>query len=403
MVVYWDRQMLGPGSSLAADCLTGTTFASGTLRATVGKTSGKWYWEAVHISGSYPMVGVIGEAGGVGFTHTNPYARYYYYNGAKYPGGASYAAGYSIGDIMEVLLDMDNGTLSFYKNGVAQGIAFNNLKELGLVYAAINGGSSSYAMTIRANFGATPFQMIPSNLPKNTFSYDGSTNLTSINKTLLLHEDKYKKWTESKKESLIPILTSNTSAAGDVIMFRVDDTNYPAWRAFDGKKTLADAGTGYGRLFYCTGTAGQPFIGFKFSKKKRVNFYRITSSCTYQKGTVIDPGSSNNFVFEASDDGVNWENLDEQKNAGFTLPYISKEFIIDNNKSFFQYRIRSLTTVISMSELEMYDIEESEGWSVVSSTIPDSIELIEQGMDSLSPLLNRVAKEFNPIAMIKQE
>ena len=56
-----------------------------------------------------------------------------------------------------------------------------------------------------------------------------------------------------------------------------------------------------------------------------------------------------------------------------------------------------------MSELEMYDIEESEGWSVVSSTIPDSIELIEQGMDSLSPLLNRVAKEFNPIAMIKQE
>ncbi|MCR8853954.1 hypothetical protein [Lysinibacillus fusiformis] len=227
----------------------------------------------------------------------------------------------------------------------------------------------------------------------------------NLGKGFIYHNGEYKKWNqtinESNKISLIPILTSNTSSAGNAIMFKENDKNYPAWKAFDGRKTLADAGISYGRLAYCLGASGQPFIGFKFNEKKKINSYKITSACVWQNGAVIDTGHTNNFVFEASNDGINWIILDTQNNAGFTLPYTSKEFIFNNFESYFQYRVRSLTTAISINELEMYQLEIDYYWSTVFTILPDINHFKEQGMDPLSPLFDRIKIECDPIPMIK--
>jgi hypothetical protein len=48
-----------------------------------------------------------------------------------------YGAGYGTGDVIEVTIDMDARTLSFAKNGVSQGVAYENLPEEG-VYPAID-------------------------------------------------------------------------------------------------------------------------------------------------------------------------------------------------------------------------------------------------------------------------
>ena len=42
-------------------------------------------------------------------------------------GGYTYANAFTSGDIIGVALDLDNGSLVFYKNGVSQGTAFTGL------------------------------------------------------------------------------------------------------------------------------------------------------------------------------------------------------------------------------------------------------------------------------------
>ena len=50
-------------------------------------------------------------------------------NGNKYNANTSvaYGAAYSVGDIVGIALDVDAGTLTFYKNGVSQGVAYSSL------------------------------------------------------------------------------------------------------------------------------------------------------------------------------------------------------------------------------------------------------------------------------------
>lgn len=50
---------------------------------------------------------------------------------------------------------MDNGTVSFYKNGINQRVAFSGLKSLERVSIAV--GTYSYG-SLTINFDATPFK-----------------------------------------------------------------------------------------------------------------------------------------------------------------------------------------------------------------------------------------------------
>lgn len=55
--------------------------------------------------------------------------------------------------------------------------------------------------------------------------------------------------------------------------------------------------------------------------------------------------------------------------------------------------------------LEIYkgNLEEMTLWAKVSENLPDKTQFMEEGMESLFPLLNRVTKEFNSIQMNKKE
>lgn len=154
-----------------SDKIAGTVLSNGNLtttqglvRSIAGKSSGKWYWE-ISFSGTatFMVVGIAKSAWPIAtaaFVGDDSNSWGYYTNGNKYTGGAPTAydgTGYNNSAIIGVALDMDAGTLTFYKNGASQGTAFTGLS--GTMYAAV--GQDGYPGTITANFGATAFTYSP--------------------------------------------------------------------------------------------------------------------------------------------------------------------------------------------------------------------------------------------------
>lgn len=192
-VVTWDSVNKGSGVTLSNGNLTAVIpDYNNTVRATMSRNSGKWYWEIRCDSLSNAEIGIVNSTAGVGKTYDNINAMYYYsYNGNKWNGTSSpYGTTYTTGDVISVLLDLDNGTIEFWKNGVSQGVAFTNVKSLGDVYPAVTSGSSSAGGTFTANFGANPFIY---RIPNGYYSYDGNQR-GAINKILILSNNVYKKW-----------------------------------------------------------------------------------------------------------------------------------------------------------------------------------------------------------------
>ena len=151
-------------------------FVSGSNNLTHGTTSvssGKWFWEITYNSGVAPMIGIADATVSVDkMVYNQLTALYYYLNGELYGGlgrgnnvaSGAYGDSYTIGDVIGVALDLDNGNLNFYKNGLDQGIA--NLRS-GITYSLLgktitpahgNGGGTS---NTTANFGQKPFKFPP--------------------------------------------------------------------------------------------------------------------------------------------------------------------------------------------------------------------------------------------------
>ena len=154
-------------------------------RATVGVTSGKWYWESTTTvtSGTYyVMAGIASYSsptnnGHMGANAANVYSYGYASNtGNKHNNGSSVAYGASfqtINDVVGVAFDADNGTLTFYKNGVSQGTAYTGITGQGPYYPAV----SCYASTTYTNFGATPFRYGP---PAGYSPWDQARSVTKL-------------------------------------------------------------------------------------------------------------------------------------------------------------------------------------------------------------------------------
>lgn len=167
----WDPADKGSNVTLSNGNLTaaianGSTQAS--TKATIGKSSGKWYWELKFdstTSGSHVTVGIASSAiavnGYIGLNATN--YSYFSGNGQKYnnAGGAAYGATWTTGDVIGIALDMTGGTLTFYKNNVSQGTAYTGLS--GTFYPAVGGDASGAGTTCTTtvNFGATALTYSP--------------------------------------------------------------------------------------------------------------------------------------------------------------------------------------------------------------------------------------------------
>ena len=146
---------------------------------TVAVSSGKWYWEAHVITrGTYMQIGIVGSD--VFFQSTDdiqewPTGYGYYSVGKKVHNAAnsSYGTTFTTGDLIGIALDLDAGTIEFYKNNVSQGVAFTGISGEFIPAFAVYGGSGK----VTANFGQRPFAYTPPTgfLKLNTFNLPDST------------------------------------------------------------------------------------------------------------------------------------------------------------------------------------------------------------------------------------
>ena len=131
--------------------------------ATLAMQTGKWYWECSLVGGSiFPMFGVVRTTvtSAAAFWAT-PIGYGYYFDGNKYTNSTptAYGASYTTNDIIGVAFDVDAGTLTFYKNGVSQGVAFSGLTSGDFTPAV--GQGSNVSVTMAVNFGQRPFAYTP--------------------------------------------------------------------------------------------------------------------------------------------------------------------------------------------------------------------------------------------------
>jgi len=171
-------------------------FGDTGIAGTIAVSSGKWYWEytvgSTGGSGQYISAGIVKSSvtdyydGSASNGYTYDAYGYYGTNGYKASNNASvsYGATYTDGDTIGVALNLDSGTLTFYKNGTSQGTAFTGLSgEFKPLYftratsstAVFNFGQRPFAYTAPSGFKALCTQ----NLPDPTIA-DGSTAMNVV-------------------------------------------------------------------------------------------------------------------------------------------------------------------------------------------------------------------------------
>ena len=169
-----------------------TTNNSGNSKATIGITSGKWYWECTLNTGTNTFfTGLVNSNESVNnyVGQTANSWGYYSSNGQKWNGsGVTYGSSYTNGDVIGVAFDADAGTLVFYKNNTSQGTAFTGLTSGPYFPASSDAGNGSNSTTSTFNFGQRPFAytapsgykaLCTQNLPTPTI---GATTATQAGK-----------------------------------------------------------------------------------------------------------------------------------------------------------------------------------------------------------------------------
>lgn len=144
------------GGNLVAAC----TAAGATVRATVGKSSGQWYWEVTLSGSGYWFLGVANTTQALSSqlgtpNSTGVQSNDYYYNSSTSGPGTGYTL--VSGNVIGFGLDADAKTLKIYQDNVLR-ITIGAI-QAGTVYPAVSGYSGTEVYT--ANFGATPFVYNP--------------------------------------------------------------------------------------------------------------------------------------------------------------------------------------------------------------------------------------------------
>jgi hypothetical protein len=173
----------------------GGTFSNGNLdgavaadntRIIVGNfavSEGKWYWEVTPTSmtDAAAMIGIADASKAISdrrWTTANGWA-YHGFNGNKFNNnsGAAYGTTYANNDVIGVALDMDSGSVTFYKNGASQGVAYNTGLSGKSIQPMLGNGTTNGSQTCVFNFGQRPFAytapsgfkaLVTTNLPEPT-------------------------------------------------------------------------------------------------------------------------------------------------------------------------------------------------------------------------------------------
>ena len=138
------------------------------FKGTMAVSSGKWYYEYTHGATADGSIGVVNASAtslvSNGMVGNSSYGWAVNNDGAKENGNsetASYmSGGYTTNDVIGVALNMDDGEITFYKNGSSAGVAFNNLGSKGAMFPAICTHSDSGNFD-KLNFGQKSFAHTP--------------------------------------------------------------------------------------------------------------------------------------------------------------------------------------------------------------------------------------------------
>jgi len=148
------------GNLDAAGLLSGSSW--GTARSTTAVSSGKWYAEiTISTLGDGVIPGITAVSSDISGANKQPgnftdsYGYYFSNGNILGPSNAdtAYGASFTTGDVIGIALNLDAGTLVFYKNGISQGTAASGLTKTYAVSIGMLGTTSIAA----ANFGQRPF------------------------------------------------------------------------------------------------------------------------------------------------------------------------------------------------------------------------------------------------------
>ena len=124
--------------------------------STIYVSSGKWFCE-VEVHSLRILIGIAREDADSELNYLGYLANSYCYSDlfGKFNDGSSssYGETYAANDVIGVALDLDNGTLIFYKNGTSQGTAFTGLSGTFAIGFSTYDNNSSASI----NFGQRPF------------------------------------------------------------------------------------------------------------------------------------------------------------------------------------------------------------------------------------------------------
>ncbi|MET4561044.1 hypothetical protein ABIA69_002189 [Lysinibacillus parviboronicapiens] len=215
-----------------------------------------------------------------------------------------------------------------------------------------------------------------------------------LNKTLILNNGEYKKFNEevpaiSDNVNAIPIMTSDTAPKG-VASSSGFRSGFPPYHAFDNNSATM------WRLDALP-TNGNSWIMYEFEKPKIVEKIEF--------GSFNLSGGNHgvkNFEFSGSNDGVDFTILHSGVHPN-NANLIGYSF--SNSTQYKMYRlsvISSYTSYTAVTTLNMYEKKADKihpYWSTVSTTLPTSTKFQSEGMDNLSPLLDRTVTELESMSM----
>ncbi|MED4886202.1 discoidin domain-containing protein [Lysinibacillus sp. FSL R7-0073] len=218
----------------------------------------------------------------------------------------------------------------------------------------------------------------------------------SENKALIFHDGVYKKWNPGEVSvayaNAVPIMTSNTAPSGKVTTSSIYDTNYDGWKVFNRNES-----DGWATLY---GANAYQWIQYEFPVRNVVSSYSLLP---FSNSSLNLNQMPNTWRFEGSNDGSNWDVLDSQSGVTWTARNYKTFTVCKNNFHNF-YRLFIISnnghTNIAIAEIkiETKEISKCSLWESVF----DIHQLVEKGMENLTPLLNQISKEFDPIPMIKK-
>lgn len=126
-------------------------------------STGKWYFEVTAlVVPNNVIIGVARQNTLYGSVATSSGIRAYNNSGNKNAAtSTTYGLSYTANDIIGVAVDSDAGTITFYKNNISQGVAFNDLNTAGGPWAPFALTTGSNPSTVAFNAGQQNFSYTP--------------------------------------------------------------------------------------------------------------------------------------------------------------------------------------------------------------------------------------------------